>query len=47
MGKAKIKLKENLNVFEDKLDFISKCENIMKSSTIFDRQLFKESFKDV
>ena len=45
MGKAKIKLKEKLNVFEDKIDFISKCENIMNSSTIFDRQLFKESFK--
>ena len=45
MDKAKIKSKENLKVNEDKLAFISKCENIMYSSTIFDRQLFKESFK--
>ena len=45
LDKAKIKSKENLKVNEDKLAFISKCENIMNSSTIFDRQLFKESFK--
>ena len=45
MSETKKKLKEKLKVFKDKLDFISKCENIMNSSTIFDRQLFKESFK--
>ena len=44
-GKSKTILKENLKINEDKLDFIAKCENIMNSSTIYDRHLFKESFK--
>ena len=44
-GKSKIILKDNLKINEDKLDFIAKCENIMNSSTINDRHLFKEAFK--
>ena len=44
-GKTKTVLKENLKINQDKLDFIAKCENIMNSSTIYDRHLFKESFK--
>ena len=44
-GKSKTILKDNLKINEDKLDFIAKCENIMNSSTIYDRHLFKEAFK--
>ena len=44
-GKSKTIIRENLKINEDKLDFIAKCENIMNSSTIYDRHLFKESFK--
>ena len=44
-GKSKTIIRENLKINEDKLEFIAKCENIMNSSTIYDRHLFKESFK--
>ena len=44
-GKSKTILKEILKINEDKLDFIAKCENIMNNSSIYDRHLFKESFK--
>ena len=44
-GKSKTIIRENLKINEDKLDFIAKSENIMNSSTIYDRHLFKESFK--
>ena len=33
--------------YEDKKIFISKCEELMNNSTIYDRRLFKQSFKDI
>ena len=33
--------------YEDKKDFISKCEGVMNNSSIYDRRLFKETFKEI
>ena len=41
-GKSKTIIRENLKINEDKLDLIAKYENIMNSSTIYERHLFKE-----
>ena len=40
-------LKNNINNINDKNSFIEKCENIMNNSSIFDRRLFKNEFKNI
>ena len=45
-GSKNIKILE-AKKYEDKKLFISKCEDLMNSSTIYDRRLYKESFKDI
>ena len=44
-GKEKSIIKNELKKKEDKELFIEKCHNIMNSSNIYDRSLFKDSFK--
>ena len=39
--------KKQLNLSKDKEKFIEACENIMNSSNIYDRRLFKEEFKKI
>ena len=38
---------EKKDISKDKDNFITKCEEIMNSSTIFDRNLFKTKFKEI
>ena len=45
-GSKNIKILE-AKKYEDKKLFISKFEDLMNSSTIYDRRLYKESFKDI
>ena len=45
-GSKNIKVLE-AKKYEEKKLFISKCEDLMNSSTIYDRRLYKESFKDI
>jgi len=44
-GKEKEQCKNEIKISETKEDYINKCENIMNTSNIYDRHLFKESFK--
>ena len=40
-------IKMEAKKYEDKKDFISKCEGVMNNSSIYDRRLFKETFKEI
>ena len=46
-GKEKEQIKNEIKISETKEDYILKCENIMNNSNIYDRHLFKESFKKI
>ena len=46
-GKEKEQCKKEIKISETKEDYIIKCENIMNNSNIYDRHLFKESFKKI
>ena len=40
-------MKSESKKFEDKKDYIYKCETVMNNSSIYDRHLFKETFKEI
>ena len=46
-GNNKEILKAEILKNKDKEEFIKKCENVMNKSTIYDRKLFKEAFKNI
>ena len=39
-------IKKEIKKTKDKEDFIKTCEDILNSSTIYDRYMFKITFKD-
>ena len=46
-GKEKNIIKDKIKKTENKDLFIEKCQNVMNSSNIYDRSLFKEAFKKI
>ena len=46
-GNSKNIIKLEAKKYEDKKEFISKCEELMNNSSIYDRRLFKETFKEI